>query len=377
MIINFELVKPGVALVALSLFAATAHADDTVVEQAEPRGLAPGLQLSLKLEPGLAAAISNPQEDQTDLGMGGTVKVLFGLNRYLAIGPSVGATMLPADAAMTNSTKAGIFGMGARLMRPHDAPGLGISPWIDADIVYVRTGELDRLGFATAVGVSMPLDNRRQFWIGPFARYFQILQGERQGFDNRDAKIIMFGLGLEVTSGLAPKRTRIAAVVATPEEPPAPPSDRDGDTVIDDVDNCPDVAGLVENAGCPAYEKVVVKREKLEVKEKIAFLWDSAKLETSSYAALDEVVRALQDNRGFKVQVDGHASSEGNYDHNQTLSEQRAAAVLDYLVAHGVAKDRLISKGFSSSQPTETNTTAAGRDSNRRVEFIVEFVIVK
>jgi outer membrane protein OmpA-like peptidoglycan-associated protein len=368
------------ALAGLCLFGSIAHAQVAEVREGEAQPLASGLQLSLKVEPGLAAALSDPQSDRTELGMGTTAKVLFGLNRYLQIGPSIAFTTLPATGQMTQSGRAWTFGAGGRLMRPHDAPGHGISPWIDVDLVYARTGALSRPGFATAVGVSMPLDNRRQFWVGPFARYFQVIQGEREGFDNRDAKIVMFGLGLEITSGLERKRARVATVEPAPivDEPVAPPpSYRDGDTVIYTADNCPDVAGLVEQSGCPAYEKVVVKREKLEVKEKIAFAWDSAKLEPASYPALDEVVRALQENRGFKVQVDGHASSDGNYDHNQTLSEKRAEAVLDYLVAHGVAKDRLVSKGFSSSQPTETNTTAAGRDSNRRVEFVVDFIIIQ
>lgn len=376
-----HLFQTTAALAALCLFGSIAHAQVAEVADDQPPALAAGLQISLKLEPGLAAALSDPQSDRTDLGVGTTAKLLFGVNRYLQLGPSIAFTTLPASGAMTESGRAWTFGGGGRLMRPHDAPGLGISPWVDADLVYARTGSLSRPGFAAAVGVSMPLDDRRQFWIGPFARYFQILQGDRDGYDNRDAKIMMFGVGLEVTSGLERRHTRVAAVeqvpvTAAPAAPP-PPSDRDGDSVVDDADNCPDVAGLVENMGCPAYEKIVVKREKLEVKEKIAFTWDSAKLEPGSYAALDEVVRALQENRGFKVQVDGHASSDGNYDHNQTLSEQRADAVVDYLVSHGVAKDRLVSKGFSSSQPTESNNTAAGRDSNRRVEFTVDFIIIE
>ena len=50
--------------------------------------------------------------------------------------------------------------------------------------------------------------------------------------------------------------------------------------------------------------------------------------------------------------------------------------MLDYLVAQGVARNRLSSNGFSSSVPAQSNTTVAGRESNRRVEFIVEFIIV-
>lgn len=92
---------------------------------------------------------------------------------------------------------------------------------------------------------------------------------------------------------------------------------------------------------------------------------------------LDEVVQALKDNTGFRVQVEGHADSSGAYDHNQTLSEQRATAVLEYLAAHGIANSRLASKGFSSSVPLDTNGTVAGRENNRRVEFVVSFVILK
>jgi outer membrane protein OmpA-like peptidoglycan-associated protein len=125
------------------------------------------------------------------------------------------------------------------------------------------------------------------------------------------------------------------------------------------------------------YDKVVVTPDKLELKEKIAFEWDSASLTETSRPALDEVAQALKDNPNFRVQVDGHASAEGGDAHNQALSEDRAAAVVDYLVARGVAWDRLVSKGFSSSVPVATNLTAAGRVTNRRVEFVVAFIILK
>ena len=123
-------------------------------------------------------------------------------------------------------------------------------------------------------------------------------------------------------------------------------------------------------------ERLVVKPDKLELTDKIAFEWNSAKLEASSYPALDEVARTLERNRGFRVQVDGHASSDGGEARNQTLSEQRATSVLDYLATRGVARDRLTSKGFSSSMPIDTNLTAAGRENNRRVEFVVTLIIL-
>jgi OOP family OmpA-OmpF porin len=132
----------------------------------------------------------------------------------------------------------------------------------------------------------------------------------------------------------------------------------------------------MDNWGCPPYKKIVVKKDKLELKEKLYFAWDQAVLQEVSFPVLDEVVQALKDNKGFRVQVEGHASSEGGDDHNQTLSEQRAAAVLNYLTTNGIDKDRLVSKGFGSSVPLDTNGTIAGRENNRRVEFVVYFTIL-
>lgn len=362
---------------------AVAQAQEATAEEDAAPSFGPGLQLSIKVEPGVAAALTDPQSAMTEAGFRQAVKVLFGVSRYFAVGPSVAFTMLPTAATGDSGTSWG-FGATARVERPRDVPGgrmSAASPWADADLHYVRTGPLNRPGFDAAVGVAFPLDESRKYWFGPFARYSQIMQGDRAGYDNRDAKILSIGLSLEVGPALSRKhREPVVAQeeVSTPAAvvPPAP-SDRDGDTVADADDNCPDVAGIVSNGGCPVYEKVIVKPDKLELEEKIAFKWNSANLEDASYPLLDEVAKALKDNPGFKVQVEGHASSDGNYDYNQTLSERRAQAVLDYLTAHGVAADRVVSKGFGSDEPNSTNTTVAGRESNRRVEFIVSFIIVE
>ncbi|HEY5960479.1 MAG TPA: OmpA family protein, partial [Polyangiaceae bacterium] len=264
-----------------------------------------------------------------------------------------------------------------------DDGSFAVSPWVDVNALYVRTGDLNRPGFAAAAGLSVPVGDSRAFRIGPFVRYFQILQGSPNGSDNRDAKILSLGISFE--AGAAVERERRVELetraLLTPEahvinhEVFSCP-DRDNDGVPDNVDHCSDVAGPTDNWGCPPYKKVVVHRDKLELKEKLYFAWDQATLQEESYPVLDEVVLALKDNKSLRVQVDGHSSSEGSDDHNQTLSEKRAEAVLDYLVSHGIGKDRLVSKGFSSSLPIDTNKTAAGRENNRRVEFVVQFNIL-
>jgi len=377
-------VRTLISIVALSVGSVSvAQAQEATADETAAPSYGPGPQVSVKIEPGVAGALTQPQSGMTKAGFRQAVKVLFGVSRYFAVGPSAAYTTLPAVADADSGTS-WAFGATGRLERPRDAPGgafSATSPWVDADLHYVRTGPLNRLGFDAAVGVAMPLDDDRKLWFGPFVRYSQITQGDRPGYDNRDAKILSVGLSLEVGGGLThPHATAVVAheELTTPAvAAPLPAPDRDGDTVADADDNCPDVVGVVANAGCPVYENVVIKPDKLELKQKIAFKWDSDNLEDASLPLLDEVAQALKDNAAFKVQIDGNASSEGDFDHNQALSERRAQAVLDYLIAHGVAADRLISKGFGSSTPNSTNTTEAGRESNRRVEFVVSFIIVQ
>jgi OOP family OmpA-OmpF porin len=308
-------------------------------------------------------ALAQPQSQIYDPGFGQTIKILLGLSRYLEVGPSATFTALVADdESMQDTGTAWSFGASARIMRPRDVPGgtfSAMSPWLDADVLYVRTGGLDRPGAAGAAGVAFPMDERRRFWIGPYARYSHIFQGERDGFDTRDAKILTVGLSLEVGRGLEPGREPALAEAEEIEEP-------------EEVAEAPAI-----EPESPAEAEAVVQPEPLEVKQKIAFEWNSAKLTRSSHAALDEVVRALQGNPRFRVEVQGHASSEGTEAHNQSLSEDRAAVVLDYLVAGGVARERLTSRGFSSSVSVASNDTAAGRESNRRVEFVVTLFILE
>jgi len=74
-----------------------------------------------------------------------------------------------------------------------------------------------------------------------------------------------------------------------------------------------------------------------------------------------------------KVSIEGHASAEGDPKRNLTLSDERAKAVMKYIVDHGIDAKRLTAKGFGSSKPIADNETEEGREKNRRVEFnIVE-----
>lgn len=84
---------------------------------------------------------------------------------------------------------------------------------------------------------------------------------------------------------------------------------------------------------------------------------------------LDEILAALEKFPNVPIGIEGHTDSLGSAADNQDLSERRARAAFDYLVAHGQDPDRFVVVGYGESQPIADNATAAGRARNRRIEF--------
>jgi outer membrane protein OmpA-like peptidoglycan-associated protein len=74
---------------------------------------------------------------------------------------------------------------------------------------------------------------------------------------------------------------------------------------------------------------------------------------------------------GLKLDIEGHTDNVGSDSFNQTLSERRAGAVRDYLTNQGLGAESVTAKGLGESMPVSDNTTAQGRQQNRRVEIIV------
>ena len=100
----------------------------------------------------------------------------------------------------------------------------------------------------------------------------------------------------------------------------------------------------------------------------IHFDTDSARIRGDSLPALKAVLQLINDRPGSRWIISGHTDNKGSAARNQPLSESRAAAVLAWLTAHGVEKNRLQSQGFGASRPVADNSTAVGRALNRRVE---------
>ncbi len=104
----------------------------------------------------------------------------------------------------------------------------------------------------------------------------------------------------------------------------------------------------------------------------IHFDSDSAVPRPDSEATLQEILKALQAKSALKLQIAGHTDSTNSHEHNLKLSQNRAEAVVKWLVDHTVSAQRLTPKGFGETQPVANNDTAAGRALNRRVELIVQ-----
>jgi OOP family OmpA-OmpF porin len=155
--------------------------------------------------------------------------------------------------------------------------------------------------------------------------------------------------------------------------PPADP-DRDKDGILNDVDACPDEAGPPnadpKKNGCPL---AFVSQGQIKITEQVKFEVGSARILKDSDTLMNAVLKILTDHPEIKlVRIEGHTDNTGSAALNKTLSGQRAASVVAWLVLHGVDKTRLASEGFGSERPIDTNATTEGKANNRRVEFHID-----
>ena len=165
-----------------------------------------------------------------------------------------------------------------------------------------------------------------------------------------------------------------AEEAARKAEQEAAAKDSDGDGVPDRVDNCPNEKGPASNFGCPVSKKqmVAVRDGKIDILDKVQFAAGKAQILKASFPLLDQVHAVLKGHPEIeKVEVQGHTDSVGAAPKNMKLSQDRAQAVVAYLVKKGTSKDLLTAKGYGAEQPIADNKTKVGQEKNRRVEFKV------
>lgn len=103
----------------------------------------------------------------------------------------------------------------------------------------------------------------------------------------------------------------------------------------------------------------------------INFTRASADLERDSLPTLARLAEVAKACPAAKIEIEGHTDAEGLPERNQSLSQRRAQAVVNYLAGVGIAADRLSAVGYGAERPVAPNDTAANRAKNRRIEFTV------
>ncbi len=343
-------------------------------------------EFRLNVEAGGAVFVDEPQSDRFGPGLHLAVRPGIALGSVVTLQWSYSLLHAGAGDGFDESGTAHSWTTGLRL-RP--LAGLTDEPesskfdglFVDFNIGYVRSDNLDRLGFDTGIGYNFEVLS--SLALGPFVRYIHVIQpDDLAGMDPNDAQALAFGLNLAF--GIPREKAEIpeslecascpnceaAPVCEGPSTNPADMTcpDYDGDGVCDDDDRCPTQMGTKSDFGCPVDpctgKPLVVL---------VQFEFNSAGMpvhknsgEQTMDPVLEAVAKAVGKNESCRVCIVGHASEEGPADLNQTLSVSRAKAVQNYMTARGVPVSRIPTSGMGNMCPLIPKASLV---MNRRVEF--------
>jgi OOP family OmpA-OmpF porin len=233
-----------------------------------------------------------------------------------------------------------------------------VSPYIMAGIGYEVVNseindELDSRAFAQG-GVGAVYHQGNDFDVNIEGKVLQTFGNDRQ-----DNEVI-------VTAGVAiPVGTLFKGGIAQDECPvKIAGADEDRDGVTDAVDQCPNTPCYftVDDLGCP-----------IKATLRIHFDVDKATIRPHSMSKVESFAEFLVANKGSNVKIDGHTDSDADDAYNMILSDKRANAVMNKLVALGVSANRLTAEGKGESMPVASNATISGKSLNRRIEVTLTY----
>ena len=178
-----------------------------------------------------------------------------------------------------------------------------------------------------------------------------------------------------------------------------PCPDSDGDSLNDNIDNCPNEAGPESNGGCKladvdndgtpnindkcpneAGEKSLDGCPKMPISLSIFldgysdffFDFDSHELNQVQISNISDLSKILDRYNYINVNIEGHASSEGDSEYNMQLSQSRSNTVKNTLIKNGITDSRLKTRAYGESKPSYPNTPLSERKKNRRVKISIE-----
>jgi OOP family OmpA-OmpF porin len=325
--------------------------------------VADGLKVARGAPANFAAAAAFAVGQLADLTKGETDVAAAGYS--IAGDPKDRASWMRLEEAMKSALPAGLKVVSDKLVPPVPSPyrfGLKTEAGkatIDGYLpdATTRTKVLEALRARFSGGVTDRVEVVPGGPTGFGEAVLKILPGLARltdgGFDLSDSTVTIRGgvlteaIGrqiLDKLKGLLPQGFALAATAPTVLPPPA----------------------QVDSATCQSL------LAKMQTGDKILFETGKAKLDERSIAVLDALVGGSLACLSAHITVEGHTDSDGDDAANQTLSEARAAAVVDYLTAAGIAKDRLTAIGYGAMHPVASNDTAEGKQMNRRIDFRVE-----
>jgi outer membrane protein OmpA-like peptidoglycan-associated protein len=153
-----------------------------------------------------------------------------------------------------------------------------------------------------------------------------------------------------------------------------PDPDNDHDGIADVVDKCPNEPetfnGFEDEDGCPDKGSVIIQDNNIIILDKIQFAYNSAEILPASNKILDAVSTTLAHHPEFTlVEVAGHADERGGDQYNLKLTQDRVNSVVRAMIARGIDKSRVRSKGYGEYCPIEDAHNESAWEQNRRVEF--------
>lgn len=137
-----------------------------------------------------------------------------------------------------------------------------------------------------------------------------------------------------------------------------------------DLTNFDENVTVVKNFQLVDEQQIIQGQTAIQLNN-VFFDFDKYDLKSTSYAELDRLADFIKQHPDLKIEISGHTDNKGSDNYNNQLSQNRANSVRDYLISKGCNQNQLISKGYGSFKPIADNSTDAGRQQNRRVEFMV------
>ncbi len=119
-------------------------------------------------------------------------------------------------------------------------------------------------------------------------------------------------------------------------------------------------------------EVILVKKERIVIVRNILYDYDKWNIRDDAAKELDVIVELMQANPEINIELGSHTDERGSAEYNRALSQKRAQAAVDYIVAHGITKDRITAKGYGEDDPATKNAkTEDDHQANRRTTFKV------